>query len=113
MDWRCSCSCSKLIPSVTEESVIFVQELSAPRWASTDDAFFQTELGWSVLRVVGLDQDFWRVELEDAGSFGSWLDRCSVDLRALIVAHLCKNKGEGGSARASPVAAPMLKSVSF
>ena len=78
-----------------------------------DDAFFQPKLGWSVLGVVGLDQDCWRVELEDAGSFGSWLDRCNVDLRALIVALLCKNKEEGGSVRASLVTAPMLKSVSF
>ena len=29
------------------------------------------------------------------------------------VALLCKNKEEGGSTRASPVAAPMPKSVSF
>ena len=34
-------------------------------------------------------------------------------LMALDVALLCKNKEDGGSARASPVAAPMLKSVSF
>ena len=40
MDWRCSCSCSGLIPSVTEKSVIFVKELSFPQTASTDDAFF-------------------------------------------------------------------------
>ena len=35
------------------------------------------------------------------------------DLLALGVALLCKNKKEGGSARALPVAAPMPKSVSF
>ena len=63
--------------------------------------------------VVGLDQDCWQVELEDVESFGSWLDCCNVDPRALIVALLCKNKEEVGSARASPVATPMLKSVSF
>ena len=40
-------------------------------------------------------------------------DRCTVDLRALIESLFCKNKEEGGSARASPVAAPMPKSVSF
>ena len=40
VDWRCSCSCSELIPSVTEKSVIFVQELSFPHTAPTDDAFF-------------------------------------------------------------------------
>ena len=32
-------------------------------------------------------------------------------LQALEVALLCKNKKEGGSARASPVATPMPKSV--
>ena len=63
--------------------------------------------------VVGLDQDCWRAELEDAGSFGLWYDHYNVDLRTPIVALLCKNKEEGGSARASPVAAPMPKSVSF
>ena len=37
-----------------------------------------------------------------------------VDRPALDVALLCKkNKKEGGSTRASPVAAPMPKSVSF
>ena len=38
-DWRCSCLCSELIPSVTEKSVIFVQELSFPQTAPTDDVF--------------------------------------------------------------------------
>ena len=38
----------------------------------------------------------------------------SIDLQAPNVALLCKNKREKrGSARAVPVAAPMLKSVSF
>ena len=64
--------------------------------------------------VVGLDQDCWRAELEDAGSSGLWQGCCNVDLRALIVAPLCKNQEEGGSARASPVASLMMpKSVSF
>ena len=78
-----------------------------------DDVFFQSELGWSVLKVVRLDQDYWRIELEDAGSFGLWQDRCDVDLRVLIVVLLCKKNEEGGLARASPVATPMPKSVSF
>ena len=47
-DWRCSCLCSELIPSVTEKSVIFIKELSFPQTAPTDDAFFQPGLGWSV-----------------------------------------------------------------
>ena len=36
-----------------------------------------------------------------------------LGLQALDVALLYKNKKKGGSARASPVAAPMPKSVSF
>ena len=41
-----------------------------------------------------------------------WTGGCQIvwalDLRTLIVALLCKNKEEGGSARASPVTAPMV-----
>ena len=41
-------------------------------------------------------------------------DCCRADRRALNMALLCKkNKQEGGSAWALPVAAPMPKSVSF
>ena len=40
-------------------------------------------------------------------------DHRTVDLQALDVALLYKNKEEGGLARASLVAAPMPKSVSF
>ena len=40
VDWRCSCWCSGLIPSVTERSDLFVKELSFPQTAPTDDAFF-------------------------------------------------------------------------
>ena len=40
VDWRYSCLCSELISSVTEKSVIFVQELSFPQMAPTYDAFF-------------------------------------------------------------------------
>ena len=29
-DWRCSCLCSKLIPSVAKRSTLFVKELSFP-----------------------------------------------------------------------------------
>ena len=64
------------------------------------------------------------------GAVGPDLDRCwagpqavrrrdeyerrCVDQRALKVALLCKKiQKEGGSARASPMAAPMPKSVSF
>ena len=49
---------------------------------------------------------------------GCWIvwaveDHCSIDLWTLIEVLPCKNKEEGGSARASPVAAPMPKSVPF
>ena len=40
-------------------------------------------------------------------------DGCNVDLQAPTKVFLCKNKEEGGSARAWPVAAPMPKSDSF
>ena len=40
VDWRCSCLCFESIASVTEKSVMFVQELSFPQTAPTDDAFF-------------------------------------------------------------------------
>ena len=52
-DWRCSCLYSELTPSVTEKSVIFIKELSFPQTAPTDDAFFQSELGWSVWGSLG------------------------------------------------------------
>ena len=60
VDWCCSCSCSELIPSVTEKSVIFVQELSFPQTAPTDDALFSTGTGLERVEVVRLDQDYWR-----------------------------------------------------
>ena len=40
-------------------------------------------------------------------------DGCNVDLLARMKTLLCKNKEEGGSARAWPVAAPMPKSDPF
>ena len=51
--------------------------------------------------------------MQALGLSGLREDRCTVDLQALDVALLCKNKEEGGSVRALPVAAPMPKSVSF
>ena len=54
-----------------------------------------------------------------AGWFASsWIVRaeigcCSTGLQALSVTLLYKNKEEGGSARALPVASPMPKSVSL
>ena len=51
---------------------------------------------------------------EGSGSSGRGWDCCYVDHLALDVVHLFKkNQKEEGSAGASPVAAPMPKSVSF
>ena len=63
--------------------------------------------------VVGPDLDRWRAGLQAPGSSGLKWDCCSAGLQALDVALLCKSKKEEGSARASPVAAPMPKSISF
>ena len=51
--------------------------------------------------------------LQASGSSGLRLDRFNAELQAPNVVFLYKNKKDGGSARASPVAAPMPKSVSF
>ena len=57
---------------------------------------------------------FNQTRLERVGVVGPDLDRCWDVPQALDVALLCKkNKKERGSAGASPVAAPMPKSVSF
>ena len=86
VDWRCSCSCFGLIPSVTERSTLFVKELSFPQTAPTDDAFFN----WN-----------WA-----EGCWNRWAGLLAPDGGLLF-----KNKKERGSARASLVAAPMPKSV--
>ena len=57
---------------------------------------FSTGTGLERVRVVGPDLDRWR-----------------VGLQAIDVAILCKKQERKGSARASPVAAPIPKSVSF
>ena len=51
--------------------------------------------------------------MERVGVVGPALDCWRASLQALGMILLCKSKKEGGSARASPVGAPMLKSVSF
>ena len=56
---------------------------------------------------------FNRTGLKRVGVVGPNLDYCWTGLLALDVALLCKNKKEEGPTRASPVAAPMSKSVSF
>ena len=48
---------------------------------------------------------------EGSGSSGQGWDYCYADRLALDVMHLYRNKKEGGSVGASPVAAPMPKSV--
>ena len=95
MDWHCFCLCSGLIPTVTEKSVIFVKELSFPQTAPTNDAFFQQD--WA-----GACGGHWAGPELLLG----WFAGTSVAL-------LWKNKKEEGSAGASPMAAPMPKSVSF
>ena len=74
---------------------------------------FSTGTGLERVRVGGPDLDRWRAGLQAPGSSGLRQDRCNVGLQVVDVALLCKNKEEGGSARASPVAAPILKSDSF
>ena len=69
----------------------------------------------TVLERVGVvwpDPDCWRAGLQAPGSSGLRQDRYNVELQAPNVVFLCKNEKEGGSARASPVAAPMPKSDS-
>ena len=92
-DWRCSCLCSELIPSVTERSTLFVKELSFPQTAPTDDAFFN-RTGLESVGVVG----------PELGMLLGWSAGSNVAL-------FCKNKKEERSAGASPVAALMPKSV--
>ena len=55
-DWRCSCLCSELIPSVTEKLVIFIKELLFPQTAPT-------RTGLECVGVVGPDLGYWRAGL--------------------------------------------------
>ena len=74
-----------------------------PQTASTDDAFFN-RIGLERVEGVGPE-----LGLPLGWSAGS---ECgTVGLQALDVTLLYKDKKEEGSARASPVAAPMPKSV--
>ena len=74
---------------------------------------FSTGTGLERVEVVWPDLDCWRAGLQAPGS--SWLrqDRYNAELQALDAALFCKNKKEGESARAAPLAAPIPKSVSF
>ena len=109
-DWRCSCLCSELIPSVTEKSVIFIKELLFPQTAPIDDAFFQPELGWSVFGLLGRSwAGLQAVRRRVWGRTTAATDRQALD----VALPYKKNQKEEGLARASPVAAPMPKSASF
>ena len=102
-----------LIPSVIEKSVIFIKEQSFPQMASTDDAFFNRNWAGVCEGLLGRTRiGVGRVHgLYVVGPGG---DCCCVDLPALEVEFLGKkNEKKRGPARASPVAAPMPKSVSF
>ena len=92
-NWRCSCLCSELIPSVTKRSALFVKELSFPQTTPTDDAFFN------------------RTELEHVGVVGPELGLLLDGSTGFGIALLYKDKKEEGSARASPMASPMPKLV--
>ena len=56
-DWRCSCLCSELIPSVVERLALFVKELSFQQTAPTDDAFFN-RAGLERVGITGLELDW-------------------------------------------------------
>ena len=67
---------------------------------------------------AGACEGRWDLDRRQAGlqaprSSGLKWDCCSAGLQALDVVLLCKSQKEGGLARASPVAAPMPKLVSF
>ena len=81
-----------MIPSITERSVLFVKELSFPQTVPTIDAF-SNRTGLERVGVVGPEPG---LLLDWSTGFGAVLP--------------CKDKKEEGSARASPVAAPMPKS---
>ena len=74
---------------------------------------FATGTGLERVGVIWQDLACWRAGLQASGSSGLRLDRFNAELQTPNVAFLCKNKKDGGSAGASPVAAPMPKSVSF
>ena len=63
--------------------------------------------------VIWPDLACWWAGLQASGSSGLRLDRFYAELQTPNVVFFCKNKKDGGSAGASPVAAPMPKSVSF
>ena len=88
---------------------MFIKELSFPQTAPTDDVFFNRN--WAGRDGPGLLVG-WGCRLLDCRGWGR--TAATADRPALDVVLPCKkNRQEEGSARASPVAAPMPKSVSF
>ena len=73
---------------------------------------FSIGTGLERVGVIWLDLACWRARLQASGSSGLRLDRYNAELQAPNVVFLCKNENDGGSAWASPVAAPMPKSDS-
>ena len=73
---------------------------------------FSIGIGLERVGVVWPDLACWRAGLQALGSSGLRLDRYNAELQAPNVVFLCKNENDGGSAWASPVAAPMPKSDS-
>ena len=74
---------------------------------------FSTGTGLERVGVVWPDLACWRARLQASGSSGLRLDHFNSELQAPNVVFLYKNKKDGGSERASLVAALMPKSVSF
>ena len=113
MDWRCFCSCSGLIPSVTEKSVIFIKELSFPQTTPTDDAFFN-QTGLERIGFIGPEPGLlWTglKALDRLAGPGLLLDWSAGSVCGSSLHKRTRKKK--GLAGASPVAAPMPKSVSF
>ena len=61
VDWRCYCSCSGLIPSVTKRSTLFVKELSFPQTTPTYDVFFN-QTGLERVAIVGPVRWLWTAD---------------------------------------------------
>ena len=74
---------------------------------------FSIGTGLERVEVVGPDLDCWWAGLQAVRRLAWGRTAATADRQALMVALLCKNEKEGGSARTSPVTAPMPKSVPF
>ena len=92
-DWRCSCLCSELIPSVAERSALFVKELSSHRRRQLMMPF-STRTGLERVGIAGPELE---LSLGRSAGSGSWTPLQKQE-----------RKRVGGGL---PVAAPMPKSV--